>query len=98
MSLRTGDGAMERNQWVRSRRRRSAWRSGVVILAATSASALCLIGSGAPPTSAVTPSASTAVTASRLAAGGYHNCVITADTGVQCWGDDENGQLGAGPG
>jgi alpha-tubulin suppressor-like RCC1 family protein len=32
---------------------------------------------------------------SMLATGAYHSCAVTA-SGVECWGDNENGQLGIG--
>ena len=33
---------------------------------------------------------------SRIAAGGYHTCVITDWNGVECWGNGSSGQLGYG--
>ena len=31
-----------------------------------------------------------------IAAGNWHSCVVTTEGGVKCWGDNFNGQLGAG--
>lgn len=31
-----------------------------------------------------------------IAAGTFHSCAVAGDGGVQCWGDDEHGQLGDG--
>jgi alpha-tubulin suppressor-like RCC1 family protein len=31
-----------------------------------------------------------------LAAGGFHNCAILSDRTVQCWGRNQDGQLGNG--
>ncbi len=39
---------------------------------------------------------SSADTANRIAAGGYHTCAIRADTYIRCWGRDNNGQVGNG--
>ena len=33
---------------------------------------------------------------SKIAAGGYHNCVLTSANGVKCWGDNSDGQIGSG--
>jgi alpha-tubulin suppressor-like RCC1 family protein len=33
-----------------------------------------------------------------IAVGLLHNCVVTSDGGVQCWGGNESGQLGSNPG
>ena len=35
-------------------------------------------------------------TVTQLAAGQYHTCALMQDTTVECWGDDEYGQLGDG--
>lgn len=57
------------------------------------------LGNGvvASPWDAVTPVAvSGMVDATAIAAGGQHSCAVLANGAVQCWGDNESGQLGNG--
>ena len=56
------------------------------------------IGNGATSNNVTTPTAAIGVTgATWLGGGTSHNCAVVA-TGVLCWGDDDNGQLGDGNG
>ena len=50
------------------------------------------------PVTVHTSSSSTAPlgSVSAVAAGGYHSCVVLADSGVKCWGSNGHGQVGDG--
>ena len=50
------------------------------------------------PVTVHTSSSSTAPlgSVSAVAAGGYHSCVVLADSGVKCWGANGHGQVGDG--
>ena len=42
------------------------------------------------------PSANAAPVAPKVAGGGYHTCGITSVGGLECWGQNSDGQLGDG--
>lgn len=50
--------------------------------------------SAAPDATMAAPSDSPLTGAKRIAAGGFHTCVVTSANTVQCWGDNRYGQVG----
>ena len=51
-------------------------------------------GSATPVNVLVVPEGSALSGLSAISAGGFHTCVLTAAGGAQCWGFNDNGQLG----
>ena len=55
------------------------------------------IGNGTSGSTEINPQVAIGVTGARaLFAGDDHTCAILVDGTMQCWGDNENGELGAG--
>jgi len=48
------------------------------------------------PAATVSSGATLAIPGDRIAANGYHTCILTAEGGVKCWGANDYGQLGDG--
>jgi alpha-tubulin suppressor-like RCC1 family protein len=54
------------------------------------------VGGDAEPLRTRPSRVGTFVNVAQIAAGGYHACVLLADSSVQCWGENSTGELGNG--
>ena len=70
--------------------------SGTVFCWGYNASGQLGLGAGAPETQPM-PSATSISGAVSIGAGGSHTCAVASDGQARCWGNNDTGQLGAGP-